>query len=227
MLLQDQAHNEIKLLGSSLLHAETERDQVMLRLEALQQALADSSDATVKTALQQDAAAARAAAASPGAKAAEGAEAGPDQQQDAQQADSSAVSSSCETAVAAASAVAGNMGVIANLRARVLELETELRQARSLQRMTSHAIARGMSAGGGLVSRTSTMRMSGAGNKPNRPSEGHHLAMQHLAAAIGGVTVEDEDLDPYSPLTPARPVSDELDEPLMVSMYGHLLALRL
>lgn len=217
----------IKLLRTGLLDAETQRDQTMLRLEALQQALAASGDNSIKAALQQDAAAAAAVAApaQPGASAAASSATVSEQQQQQEGAEQphAALASDVDGAAAATAAasapagVASNMGVIASLRARVLDLEAELRQARSLQRMTSNVIARGISVGGGLGSRAaSTARVSAAGNKASRPADGHQLAMQNLAVVLSGVTVEHEDLGACSPMTPARQIADELDEPLMV-----------
>lgn len=115
---------------------------------------------------------------------------------------------------------------MANLRSRVSELEAELRQVRSLQRMTSSVLVRGMNSGS--ISGIGMGRSSGRGSR-SRPGSHSGNSLVNKAAAIStrsgspplavtleGVSVE-EDIDACSPMTPTRPAEDELDEPLMVS----------
>jgi hypothetical protein len=217
--LQDTAHAEIQVLRNGMLSAETERDQALLRLEALQQALAASSDDAVKAALQQDAAAASGRAASSAG----------DSQPDA------AASATAGEQQQPAGGIIGELGVVAGLRARVSELEAELRQVRSLQRMTSSVLVRGMSSGGMGLGRASVRgargrsssaaggTAAGAGALGNRGSSRHGSPpLPHAAAGLGisldGVSLEEEDVDACSPMTPARQAADELDEPLVVSV---------
>jgi len=121
-VLQESCNDEVKLLRSGLTTAETQRDQLMLRLQALQAAAAASSDPAMKEALAQDAEAATAAerrARSPctadkAAGAAEGANAR-----------GTAAGGEGE---APSTGLLADVGVVQTLRARVSELETELRQ---------------------------------------------------------------------------------------------------
>lgn len=222
-LLQDTAHAEVQVLRSGMLSAETERDQALLRLEALQLALAASSDDAVKAALQQDAAAAAGRPAS---------------SIGGSQADAALDPTAAEQQQQPAGGIMGDLGVVAGLRARVSELEFELRQVRSLQRMTSSVLVRGMSSGGMGLGRAS-MRgarargssnaggggaaAAGAGAHGNRGNSRHGSPPHpHAAAGLGisleGVSLEEEDEDACSPMTPARQAADELDEPLVVSV---------
>lgn len=102
----------MKLLRSGLVTAETQRDQVLLRLQALQAATSASTDPAMKEALTQDTEAAAAAADRPAGDtaAAAGAE-GPG-----------------GSSTAPAVGLLAEVGVVPSLRARVAELETELRQ---------------------------------------------------------------------------------------------------
>ncbi|WIA39358.1 hypothetical protein OEZ86_005467 [Tetradesmus obliquus] len=216
----DTAHAEVQVLRSGMLSAETERDQALLRLEALQLALAASSDDAVKAALQQDAAAAAGRPAS---------------SIGGSQADAALDPTAAEQQQQPAGGIMGDLGVVAGLRARVSELESELRQVRSLQRMTSSVLVRGMSSGGMGLGRASVRgarargssnagsggaAAAGAGAHGNRGNSRHGSPPHpHAAAGLGisleGVSLEEEDEDACSPMTPARQAADELDEPLM------------
>jgi hypothetical protein len=202
-----------------MLSAETERDQALLRLEALQQALAASGDEAVKAALQQDAATASG----------RGPSIAGDMQQDA-------TAAAGEQQQQPAGGIVGELGVVAGLRARVSELEAELRQVRSLQRMTSSVLVRGMSSGGMGLGRASVRgsrtrgnstagsTAAGGGSLGHRGGSSRHGSppLPHAAAGLGitleGVSLEEEDVDACSPMTPARQAADELDEPLVVSV---------
>jgi hypothetical protein len=124
LLLQESYQEEMKLLRSGLLTAETHRDQLLLRLQALQSAASASSDIAMKEALAQDTQAAAAAA--------EGPPSSP----------TAAARAAAEAAVggsggagggeAPAAGLLAEVGVVQSLRARVAELETELRQVRTM-----------------------------------------------------------------------------------------------
>lgn len=127
--LQEAGQEEIKLLRSGLVTAETQRDQVLLRLQALQAAAAASTDPAMKEALLQDTEAAAAAAEAPSSSsAAVGQPAG--------EAAAGAAGATAEGGSGSAAPAAGllaEVGVVQGLRARVAELEAELRQVRWLQ----------------------------------------------------------------------------------------------
>lgn len=148
--MQDAARDEVKLLRTGLLSAETQRDQLLLRLQALHAAAAASSDPAMQAALSQDAQAAAVAAreahagdaqpaGSPAGDAAalaaaeaaaatdespSGADAAPTA------ADVKATGDSVQQEQDATAGLLADVGVVASLRARVSELESELRQVR-------------------------------------------------------------------------------------------------
>jgi hypothetical protein len=111
LLLQEANQEEMKLLRSGLVTAETQRDQVLLRLQALQAAASASTDPAMKEALTQDTEAAAAAADRPAGDAAAAGADGPG-----------------GSNAAPAVGLLAEVGVVQSLRARVAELETELRQ---------------------------------------------------------------------------------------------------
>ncbi|KAF8064520.1 KIN4A [Scenedesmus sp. PABB004] len=189
----------------------------LLRLEVLQRALAASADEAVRAALRQDAAAVAAAA-----RAAEAGDGG-DATSPGAGGDAPA---DCGEGAEPPPPPGGELGVVAGLRARVSELECELRQVRSLQRMTSHALARGMGSAGGAPrgGRPGGARARGGAARPGgAPGGARGGASPGGSPALRleeeeGLSIEDEDADACSPLTPARPAADdELDEPLMES----------
>jgi hypothetical protein len=101
--------------------------------------------------------------------------------------------------------------------------------------MTSSVLVRGMSSGGMAFSRASVRgtrargsstaggpAAAGAAALGNRGSSRQGSSpLPHAAAGLGisleGVSLEEEDVDACSPMTPARQAADELDEPLVVS----------
>lgn len=111
----------MKLLRSGLLTAETHRDQLLLRLQALQSAASASSDIAMKEALAQDTQAAAAAAEGPPSSPAAAARAA---------AEAAGSATGAAGAEAPAAGLLADVGVVQSLRARVAELETELRQVR-------------------------------------------------------------------------------------------------
>lgn len=121
--MQESNQEEMKLLRSGLVTAETQRDQLLLRLQALQAATAVSTDPAMKEALAQDREAAAATAEPPSGSsegAGEAAAAG------------GAGEAGAGGSAAPATGLLAEVGVVQSLRARVAELETELRQVRTL-----------------------------------------------------------------------------------------------
>lgn len=129
--LQESCHEEIKLLRSGMVTAETQRDQGLLRLQALQASAAASSDPAMQKALAQDSKAAAAAAA-----AAQGHASSPTAEDKAAAATEAADESPANAGSGASPSAAGQeaggllaeVGVVQVLRGRVAELEAELRQ---------------------------------------------------------------------------------------------------
>lgn len=132
--LQESSQEEAKLLQSGLLTAETQRDQLLLRVQALQAAAAASTDPAMKEALVQDTQAA-AVAAEPAASPASNSE------QAAAGASPGSNAAASVPAAAAATGVVAEVGVVQTLRARVAELEAELRQVRQVTCVGCHDCA--------------------------------------------------------------------------------------
>jgi hypothetical protein len=197
------------VLRSGLLAAETQRDQTLLRLEKLRMALADSQEEQLRVALQQDTAAAA------------GAEAGSVQQQGTPTksgAGNNSMGGSGQHQLL--DGVAGDVGVVASLRARVSELEAELRQVRSLQRITSHALVRGMSSAGMSVRNSCTGRAGNTAGGAAGPQSHQLLHMSGLAVSLDGVTLDEEEEDEGagSPVTPAKQPDGLLQDSFMVGV---------
>lgn len=114
----------MKLLRSGLVTAETQRDQLLLRLQALQAATAVSTDPAMKEALAQDREAAAAAAEPPSGSSEAAGEAAAAAAVDA--------GAGAGGSAAPATGLSAEVGVVQSLRARVAELETELRQVRTI-----------------------------------------------------------------------------------------------
>lgn len=124
-VLQESCNDEMKLLRSGLTTAETQRDQLMLRLQALQAAAAASSDPAMKEALAQDAEAATAAEQRAHSPCTADKAAVPAGASEGANASGTAAGGEGE---APSTGLVADIGVVQTLRARVSELETELRQ---------------------------------------------------------------------------------------------------
>eukprot|EP00775_Hariotina_reticulata_P005026 gene5026-5268_t len=190
----ESARSEVRVLRSGLLSAETQRDQTLLRLEKLRMALAGSQHEDLKAVLQQDAAAAA------GVAAGDGSVGGSGQQQQL------------------LNEVADDVGIVASLRGRVSELEAELRQVRSLQRITSHALVRGMSTAGMSVRNSYTGHAGHTAGGAAGPQSHQLRHMSGLAVSVDGTALEEEEEEDEgagSPVTPAKQPDDLLQDSYM------------
>ncbi|GBF91684.1 kinesin family member heavy chain [Raphidocelis subcapitata] len=190
-------------LRERLLAAETARDSARLRLQALR-ATAGAGDARPSSRASD----------APAAEAGDGAEAAP-----------GARGAAPEAGAVDEELVEADVDVIAELRARICELEGELRQARSLQRAQSSMLRSGANdgvaaaaaaavtgrrgvRGGGL--RSTSGGGAGAGSLPGS----RFTSAGGFLGAPGALVPDEDDGDASTPLTPAQRPAEAISVPL-------------